>query len=352
MQLRASLGTLVKLGIKRVKMDVPVNTGYFLVGSGCRGRCDFCSQSYRADGRADKLSRIIWPQIDTDTLKEHSNKLIALERICFQCLDYPGLSQDLTELILYFRNDVGYCGSLSASINPVSLNALIELRNAGLDYISVPLDVPTEKLYRLRKIAGKINNESHGKTADASQKVKTFDSVLDILKESISVFGKSKVTTHLIVGLGESDREMIERLIWLSDRKINVGLFAFTPLAGTPLYDRAPPSIGRYRAIQLSYYLISEKRLNINIFKFQNGKLVGYIEGNIPDKICREIFEEDIFGGVCFRTSGCPECRRPYYNERPGQTPYNYPRSLSSGEIREARKAVFDYFKNTNEVPK
>jgi biotin synthase-related radical SAM superfamily protein len=29
--------------------------------------------------------------------------------------------------------------------------------------------------------------------------------------------------------------------------------------------------------------------------------------------------------GEPFKTSGCPDCNRPFYNESPGETIYNYP---------------------------
>jgi len=32
-------------------------------------------------------------------------------------------------------------------------------------------------------------------------------------------------------------------------------------------------------------------------------------------------------------TSGCPNCNRPYYNEKPSGPIYNYPRPLKKEEI-------------------
>ena len=356
MQLRASLGTLVHLGIKKIRMDVPLNTGYFLVGRGCRGRCHFCVQSFEAHGRKDKLSRIIWHWIDVDSLKDHREKLGTLERICFQCLDYPGLQRELTSLIGYFRNEIGYCGSLSASLNPFSLEELVELRRAGLDNVSIPLDVPTGTLYQMikgKRTGEEMSTESLNEVQGLRHEINSFEQAIQLLEGSVSVFGEGKVTTHLIVGLGENDREMIERLHWLGKRKINVGLFAFTPLAGTPMHDRVPPTIGRYRAIQLSYYLLAVKELAMNIFNFgPEGQLVGYDEGNLPEGVRREINGKDFFGGVCFRTTGCPDCSRPYYNEKPGRTPYNYPRALSPKEIKDARAAIWNYFANGTDASK
>jgi biotin synthase len=36
--------------------------------------------------------------------------------------------------------------------------------------------------------------------------------------------------------------------------------------------------------------------------------------------------------GEPFRTSGCPDCNRPYYNEKPSGPIYNYPREPTEKE--------------------
>ncbi len=55
------------------------------------------------------------------------------------------------------------------------------------------------------------------------------------------------------------------------------------------------------------------------------GKIVGF-------GLTKETLEPLIECGVPFRTSGCPDCNRPYYNERPGGVMYNYPRPLTAVE--------------------
>jgi biotin synthase len=37
--------------------------------------------------------------------------------------------------------------------------------------------------------------------------------------------------------------------------------------------------------------------------------------------------------GEPFLTSGCPNCNRPYYNEKPSGPIYNYPRGLTEKEF-------------------
>ncbi len=40
--------------------------------------------------------------------------------------------------------------------------------------------------------------------------------------------------------------------------------------------------------------------------------------------------------GEPFRTSGCPDCNRPFYNEPPGGPLFNYPRPLTRAEADRA----------------
>jgi biotin synthase len=44
--------------------------------------------------------------------------------------------------------------------------------------------------------------------------------------------------------------------------------------------------------------------------------------------------------GEPFRTSGCPGCNRPYYNERPGGIIYNYSKELAENEIADIEKVL------------
>jgi len=347
MRLRASFGTLAALGIGNTRLDIQLGTGYFLLGDGCRGACGFCAQS-RDSKRRDRLSRISWPDIEFELLCEHKDELSELHRICIQCLDYSGLYDDLIHAIKLFRETVGFPGRLSASINPLPREQLRILKEKGLDNVSIPLDLPTEELHEKVK-SGFDRLRSCGVSRSVTEepigRPRSFTGALMGLQDSMEIFGRDNVTTHLIVGLGESDKEIIELMDWLTKRGITVGLFAFTPLPRTPMENREPPEMGRYRAIQLASFLMSVKGLMMDSFIFDgNGRLIGFDREKVTREILYEISSDGgLFQGVCFRTSGCSGCTRPYYNERPGQIPYNYPRSLSSLEIEQARSVLMEY---------
>ena len=63
------------------------------------------------------------------------------------------------------------------------------------------------------------------------------------LNEAIGVFGKGNVSTHVIVGLGETEKEAIEVIQRCVDLSVLPGLFAFTPIRGTALEAKSPPKL-------------------------------------------------------------------------------------------------------------
>jgi biotin synthase len=53
-----------------------------------------------------------------------------------------------------------------------------------------------------------------------------------------------------------------------------------------------------------------------------------------------DLLRATIESGEPFRTSGCPNCNRPYYNEKPSGPIYNYPKPPIQTEISEFKKQL------------
>ena len=136
------------------------------------------------------------------------------------------------------------------------------------------------------------------------------------------------MAVHLIVGLGETEREMTEIIQRVHDLAVIVGLFAFTPVRGTAMQDQPPPPLDTYRRMQVARHLISHGLAALRDFSFcAEGRSVSFGQPDLA-KILAD--------GVAFQTSGCPDCNRPFYNERPGGPLYNYPRPLTPAEALRA----------------
>ncbi len=154
------------------------------------------------------------------------------------------------------------------------------------------------------------------------------------LKEAVNVFGEGSVSTHLIVGLGETEKDLCQAIQWCVDSGIYPGLFAFTPIPGTAFEKNSPPSLSSYRRVQVVQYLLTHKKTHFEHLEFDNS---GQVKNFGTSK--KQLLEI-IDSGAPFETSGCPGCNRPYYNERPGGPIYNYPRKLQLDEIIDCKKGV------------
>jgi biotin synthase-related radical SAM superfamily protein len=284
--------------------------------------CGFCPQARESKSSLEKLSRVIWPVYN---FRELLIKLKYLplpkkfKRICIQTLNYPQNFQDLIKIITEIRKVSNI--PISVAIPPMSKEKLKELRIIGIERIGIALDGCTPEIFEKVKgsaVKGPYNWKDHLKS----------------LKEALEVFSDGFVSTHLIIGLGETEQEVLERIEELHKLKILVSLFAFTPIRGTKLEKLLPPDLISYRKLQLARYLIVIKNKNITEFAFNTkGSIINI---NINKKDLRNIIEKN----DAFLTSGCPGCNRPYYTSRPSGPIYNFPRKLDDEEKDEIYKRL------------
>jgi biotin synthase-related radical SAM superfamily protein len=119
--------------------------------------------------------------------------------------------------------------------------------------------------------------------------------------------------------------------------EIKAVLFAFTPIPNTPLADRPQPPLESYRRIQLARHLITEGKSRFEEMGFLDGRLVSLGEGVDIDDLVAD--------GTPLKTTGCPGCNRPYYNERPSGPLFNYPRDLTEEELRREKEMLMRLMK-------
>jgi biotin synthase len=153
-----------------------------------------------------------------------------------------------------------------------------------------------------------------------------------LLSEALEVFGKENVSTHLIVGLGETEKEVIQIIQKCVDMSVLPALFAFTPIRGTTLENRPTPALEPYRRVQLGRFLILKGLTTFEVMKFDNeGKIIGFGLTN------REL-KPTIESAEPFLTSGCKDCNRPFYNEKPSGPIYNYPKKPNKEELEKIKQ--------------
>jgi len=304
---RVSSGTAAVLGLRPAVLDAAPTTAYLMLGARCARGCAFCAQA--RDSRADEsaLSRVHWPAFPRDEVARAVASACSagqIARACFQITDGPQAVPATAEAVrrLAGESQVPIC----ACLVPRSLEDVRRVLAAGAERVTIALDAATPQIYR------RVKTGSWRRT-------------LGLLEEAAHAF-PGHIGTHLIAGLGETERYLVLRLADLAALGVRVALFAFTPVGGTRMASCPPPEMASYRRLQSAQWLLPRGLVAVEAMRWDDaGRLVSL---GLSAEPLRALLRD----GEAFRTSGCPGCNRPYYNERPGGPLYNYPRPLTADE--------------------
>jgi len=315
--IRVSLGSDIVLGLLKGKLDALPTTAYLMTyrKGKCAANCGFCPQARKSLAKEDMLSRVIWPTFPTANVLNGIEKAMRdnrIKRVCLQALNYPEVFTHLISLTKAIHQKVDV--PVSISCQPLNIKNIKLLSECGIERIGIALDAATKQIFD--NVKGVVAGGPYD-----------WEKQFNLLREAVNVFGKGKISTHLIAGLGETEKEMVEIIQKCVDIGVLPALFAFTPILGTALAGLPQPQIKSYRQIQIARYLIVH-----GIVKFENMQFDE--EERIRDfGVGMQTLMRIIQTGEPFRTSGCPDCNRPYYNEKPSGPIYNYPEKLTEKEL-------------------
>lgn len=304
---RVSSGSAAALGIRPMAMDAAPTTAYLMLGERCSNDCAFCTQARSSHSHGDALSRVAWPPEEPARVADAVAQRYAqgdIRRVCFQVTGGPDDAQAACAAVarIVQASDVPICVSIAVS----SIGQIDALLAAGAERVTLALDAATPDLF-------------------ARIKGRHWQPAWSLLTEAARHF-PGHIGTHLIVGLGEREDAFLATAASLLQRGIMTGVFAFTPVRGTRMEHVTPPPIESYRRIQAAFWLLKHGLVQAPDLQFDDGGRLCGISMN------RTALIEALGDGDAFRTAGCPDCNRPYYNERPGSRLYNYPRPLTRAE--------------------
>ena len=321
-QIRVSSGTAIALGLLEGKLDAAPTTAYLMthkIGK-CTANCAFCPQARNSQSKAELLSRVTWPAFPVSIVIEqirnafHAGKM---KRVCIQALNYPKVFNELCGFVKTLKSHVQI--PVSVSCQPSGSQDMWNLNEAGVNRIGIAVDTATEKLFN--EIKGEGSNGPYN-----------WKNEFVLLRTAIGIFGEGNVSTHLIVGLGETEEDAVGLLQAFVNMGVMPGLFAFTPVRGTAFAQKPQPELEAYRRVQLARYLIVNSLAKTENMYFTS-------KGQVADfGVSAEALKPIVESGEPFLTSGCPECNRPFYNEKPSGPIYNFPRKLSSSGVSEIGK--------------
>jgi biotin synthase len=202
------------------------------------------------------------------------------------------------------------------------------LKDLGADIFTVALDAATPAIF----------DRTRGKGVQSPHKWQKY---WEILLDARDVFGPQKFGAHIIVGMGETEHEVLALVQQLVDLGGHSHLFCFFPEQGS-LMDHLPATPrDQWRRVQLARYLIDYAGVRVEQMSFDaEGRVTGY---GLP---WREV-EEVVSQGIAFRTSGCPgkfrddvsACDRPYGDSPPSNIA-SFPFQPNKKDLQKVRRQL------------
>lgn len=306
---------------------------------GCAGRCAYCglSRSRSASWTWSERSfiRVDWPVVPLGEVVKRVAEGVCphVERACVSMITHRRAREDTLKVVEAVKEVID---EVSALISPTIVDKewLWSAKSAGIDKVGVAVDAATPELFerlRGRGVRGPHRWEKYWKTVE----------------DSVEVFGDFNVGIHLIVGLGETEKEAVQTIQAAYDMGALTHLFSFFPEEGSLLESRPQPPIGSYRRVQLARYLINKGVARGEDMEFdERGRIIGF---GVPDSVYRRVVES----GLPFMTSGCSSrnrenaCNRPFSDFTPYQAYIgeirNYPFKPSREDVEIIKRQLGDY---------
>jgi len=284
---------------------------------GCRSDCGYCGLARTRPGAYEDKSfiRVEWPLVGTDELVDrmarHEDKLT---RLCISMVTHPFAWRDTADITGRITSRLRT--PLSILVAPPTLNRrrIEEMKAIGVDMVGIGLDAVTENLFRSLR----TDVPAGGAGLSWGQYWKVIDDARD-------VFGPWKVNVHTLVGLGESDADLVDIFCRLADREIFSYLFCFNPEPDSRLAEHPKSELRRWRRIQLAKHLIETEGYRADRFAFDDDGMLARFAGEL------ETVDAAVESGIPFMTNGCPGaggepgCTRPYGSYRPSEPFRDFP---------------------------
>jgi biotin synthase len=305
---------------------------------GCRANCAYCGLARHREAERDyadrNFIRVDWPAVPLDmtidiVARQGANS--PFHRMCISMITHPNSDADSVTVLKKWTARIDP-ETIPVSIlsNPTTMTRadVQRLKDLGADIFTVALDAATPEIFE----------RTRGKGV---QSMHSWQKYWEILMDARAIFGAQKFGAHVIVGMGETEHDVLALVQKLVDLGGHSHLFCFFPEKGS-LMDHLPATDrGQWRRVQLARYLIDYRGVRVEQMKFDERGRVG--DFGLPE----EQLEEIVTQGVAFRTSGCPgkfaddisACDRPYGDSPPSNIA-SFPFAPNKRDLRRIRRQL------------
>jgi biotin synthase len=305
---------------------------------GCRANCAYCGLARHREAERDyadrNFIRVDWPAVpleQTIDIVARDGAKSPFHRMCISMITHPRSDADTVTVLKKWTARIDP-KTIPVSIlsNPTTMTRedVRRLHELGADIFTVALDAATPEIFERTRGKGVQSPHSWAK-------------YWEILMHAREIFGPQKFGAHIIVGMGETERDVLALVQKLVDLGGHSHMFCFFPEKGS-LMDHLPATPReQWRRVQLARYLIDYQGGRVENMRFDDAGRV--IDFGFP----QDILEETISAGVAFRTSGCPgkfaedvsACDRPYGDSPPSNIA-SYPFQPNGNDLRRIRRQL------------
>jgi biotin synthase len=305
---------------------------------GCRANCAYCGLARHREAERDyadrNFIRVDWPAVPLDTtidIVAKDGDKSPFHRMCISMITHPRSDEDTVTVLKKWTERIDpKMIPVSILSNPTTMRRddVKRLRELGADIFTVALDAATPEIFE--RTRGKGVQSPH-----------SWRKYWEILMDARDIFGPQKFGAHIIVGMGETEREALELVQRLVDLGGHSHMFCFFPEKGS-LMDHLPATPrDQWRRVQLARYLIDYRGARVESMTFdERGRVTGY---GLPQSELEAVIGE----GIAFRTSGCPgkfrddvsACDRPYGDSPPSDIA-SFPFQPERDDLRRIRRQL------------
>ena len=305
---------------------------------GCRANCAYCGLARHREAERDyadrNFIRVDWPAVPVADIVDIVASDIdntPFHRMCISMITHPKSDNDTVAVLKQWTDKIDPSDiPVSILSNPTTMQRadVQNLKDLGAEIFTVALDAATPEIF----------DRTRGKGVQSPHK---WGKYWEILLDAKDIFGAEKFGAHIIVGMGETEYEVLQLVQRLVDLGGHSHMFCFFPEQGS-LMDHLPATPrDQWRRVQLARYLIDYRDVNVAQMSFdEKGRVTDFgIAGGELDDIIDE--------GVAFRTSGCPgkvredisACDRPYGDSPPSNIA-SFPFQPKKKDLKKIRRQL------------
>jgi biotin synthase len=305
---------------------------------GCRANCAYCGLARHREAERDyadrNFIRVDWPAVpleETISIVARDGAASPFHRMCISMITHPRSDADTVTVLKRWTGKIDPSAiPVSILSNPTTMTRedVKRLRDLGADIFTVALDAATPALF----------DRTRGRGVQSPH---TWRKYWEILMDAREIFGPQKFGAHIIVGMGETEHDVLSLVQRLVDLGGHSHMFCFFPEKGS-LMDHLPATPrDQWRRVQLARYLIDYRGVRVDQMTFDDAGRVSDF-GLAPAEL-----DDVIDTGIAFRTSGCPgkfaddisACDRPYGDSPPSDIA-SYPFQPNARDLGKLRRQL------------